>query len=148
MEIPRLGVESELQLPVYARATATRDPSHIFDLHHSSQQRRILNPLSEARDWTCVLMDTGQIRFCWTMMGTPNPAILILPHYSTSLALNGGGGRTKRKFMVTNKMNEEIQLSSEKLLHSFALFFCSPKKWSTVLVYLLVSLMTWDSFIP
>ena len=26
------------------------------DLHHSSQQHRILNPLSRARDWTCVLM--------------------------------------------------------------------------------------------
>ena len=33
------------------------------DLHHSSQQRRI-NPLSKARDRTCILMDTSQIRFC------------------------------------------------------------------------------------
>ena len=50
MEVPRLGVESELQLPAYPRATATRDPSHVCSLHHSSWQRRILNPLSEARD--------------------------------------------------------------------------------------------------
>ena len=34
------------------------DLSRICDLHQSSQQRRILNPLSEARDQTCVLMDT------------------------------------------------------------------------------------------
>ena len=49
MEVPRLGVESELQLPTYATATATAtlDPSHLCDLLHSSQQR--LNPLSEAR---------------------------------------------------------------------------------------------------
>ena len=33
MEVPRLGVESELQLPVYT--TATRDPIHVCDLHHS-----------------------------------------------------------------------------------------------------------------
>ena len=33
------------------------------DLHHSSQQCWILNPLSEARDGTCVLMD---IRFIST----------------------------------------------------------------------------------
>ena len=50
MEVPRLGVESELQLPAYATATATRDLSRICDLHHSSRKYWILNPLSEARD--------------------------------------------------------------------------------------------------
>ena len=29
-------------------------------LHLSSQQHRILNPLSEARDQTCILMDPSQ----------------------------------------------------------------------------------------
>ena len=50
MEVPRLEVKSELQLPAYITATATRDPSHICDLHHSSEQDRILNPLKEATD--------------------------------------------------------------------------------------------------
>ena len=50
MEVPRLGVELKLQLPACATATATLDPSHIFDLQLSSWQCRILNPLSEARD--------------------------------------------------------------------------------------------------
>ena len=63
MEIPRLGIELELQPPAYTTATATRDPSRVCDLHHSSRQRRILNPLTEARDRTCVLMDTSQIHF-------------------------------------------------------------------------------------
>ena len=36
MEVPRLGVNLELQLPAYARATATQDPSCVCDLHHSS----------------------------------------------------------------------------------------------------------------
>ena len=35
MEIPRLGVVSEIQLPAYTTATATWDPSHIYDIHHS-----------------------------------------------------------------------------------------------------------------
>ena len=35
-EVPRLGIESELQLPAYTTATATQDPSHICDLYHSS----------------------------------------------------------------------------------------------------------------
>ena len=39
-------------------------PTYVFDLHHSSKQCRILDPLSKARDRTCVLMDTSQIHFC------------------------------------------------------------------------------------
>ena len=61
MEVPRLGVESELQLLAYATATATPDPSRICDPHHSSWQRRILNPLNEVRDGTRVLMDSNQV---------------------------------------------------------------------------------------
>ena len=48
MAVPRLRVKSELQLP--ATATAMPGPSCVCYLHHSSQQRQILNPLSEARD--------------------------------------------------------------------------------------------------
>ena len=50
MEVPRLGVELELQLPAYVTATAIQDLSPICDLHHSSPQPQIPNPLSEARD--------------------------------------------------------------------------------------------------
>ena len=64
MDVPRLGVESELRLPAYTTATATGDLSHICDLHHSSQQHWIFNPLSEARDRTLVLMDTRRVRYC------------------------------------------------------------------------------------
>ena len=35
MDVPRLGVESELQPPAYDIATAMRDPNHISDLRHS-----------------------------------------------------------------------------------------------------------------
>ena len=61
MEVPRLGVELELQLPAYAIATAMPDLSCVCDLHHSSQQHRILNLLSEVRDRTRILMDTSQV---------------------------------------------------------------------------------------
>ena len=43
MEVPRLGVKPELQLPTYATTTATPDPSCISDLHHSSRQLGILS---------------------------------------------------------------------------------------------------------
>ena len=61
MEVPRLGVESELQLEAYTTATATPYPSHICDLHHSSRQHWIFNPLSEASDGTLVLMHTSWV---------------------------------------------------------------------------------------
>ena len=38
MEVPKLGVQSELQLPPYTTATAMPDPSLICDLRHSSWQ--------------------------------------------------------------------------------------------------------------
>ena len=55
------GVELELQLPAYSTTTATPDPSRICNLHHSSRQHQILDPLSEARDQTHTLMNTSQI---------------------------------------------------------------------------------------
>ena len=56
MEVSKLAVKSELQLQAYATATAP-DPSRVCDLHHGSQQCWILNPLSEARNRSRVLMD-------------------------------------------------------------------------------------------
>ena len=50
MEVPRLGVELEVQLPVYTSATAMPDLSRVCNLHCSSRQCQIPNPLSEARD--------------------------------------------------------------------------------------------------
>ena len=61
MEVLRLRVELELQLLAYTTATAMPDPSLVYDLHHSSQQSRILNPQSEVRDQTHVFMDTRQV---------------------------------------------------------------------------------------
>ena len=55
MEVPRLGVQLELQLPAYTTATATPDLSYACILHYSSQQRWILNPLSEAKDQTVLV---------------------------------------------------------------------------------------------
>ena len=63
MEGPRPGVEGELQLPACTTATATPDLNLVYDLHHSSRQRQILKPLSEARDRTCNLMVPTQIYF-------------------------------------------------------------------------------------
>ena len=60
MEVPRLGIQMELQLLAYAVAAVTPDLSRTCDLHHTSWQHWILNPLSRARDRTCIPMDA-----CW-----------------------------------------------------------------------------------
>ena len=68
MEIPRLGVKSELQLSVYAKATL--DLSRVCNLHHSSWPHWILNQQSRPGDCTLILMDTSQIYFCCATTGT------------------------------------------------------------------------------
>ena len=72
MEVPRLvGVELELQLSAFTTATATRDLSRICNLHHSSWQSQILDPLSEARDQTHIPVDTSWVCLRWATMGSP-----------------------------------------------------------------------------
>ena len=62
MEVPRLGVESELQLPATATATATWDPSHVYDLHRSSWQHQILkrSGIEPATSWILVQFITTE----------------------------------------------------------------------------------------
>ena len=72
MEVRRLGVKLELQVPDYTTATARWDPSKVCDLHQSSQHCQILNPLSEARDRTYIFMDTSRVCFQWATMETPH----------------------------------------------------------------------------
>ena len=74
MEVSRLGVELELQLPAFA--TATCNLSCVCDLHHSSWQCQILNPLSKARDRTCIPMDTSWVLNPMTTRGNLSSLIL------------------------------------------------------------------------
>ena len=70
-EVPRPGVELELQLLVYTTAIAMQDQSCICDLYQSSWQCQILDPLCEAKDRAHVLMDTGRVRYHWATTGPP-----------------------------------------------------------------------------
>ena len=63
-------VTSELQLLACATAIATQDPSCICDLHYSSRQCQILNPLRETRDGTGNFMVPSWIHFHYTTTGT------------------------------------------------------------------------------
>ena len=63
MEVPRLGVQSELQLPACATAAALWDSSRMGKLYRNSQQHQILNGFSEAGDGTHIFMDASQVCF-------------------------------------------------------------------------------------
>ena len=75
MEVPRLGVKSELQLPSYTTATATQHLNHVYDLYLSSQQCWILNPMSKASDRTHNLMDTSRVCYCWPRREIPTNSL-------------------------------------------------------------------------
>ena len=64
MDVPSLGVKSELQLRAYTHSNAGSKP--VCDPHYSSWQHQVPNPLIEARDQTHILMGASQIRFCCT----------------------------------------------------------------------------------
>ena len=72
--------DSQARDLIRARATAMWDPSRICNLHHSSWQRQILNPLSEARDRTRNLMVPSWIHFHCAMMGTPR-FVFVFPFW-------------------------------------------------------------------
>ena len=69
--VPRQWVELELQLLASTTATAMPDRRFICDLHRSSCQRRILNPLREARDRTRNVMVPRGIHFRCATTGAP-----------------------------------------------------------------------------
>ena len=80
LEVPRLGVKSELQLLAYAPATAISDPpdlSFIFELHCNSWRHQILNPLSGARNQTCGIMD--QLDLLLLSHNRDSTLVLFLP---------------------------------------------------------------------
>ena len=70
----------ELQLPAYTTATAMPDLSQICHLHHSSWKRQIPDPLT--RDGIGILMDSSQICFHCTTMGTR-----VVAHFNPYLLL-------------------------------------------------------------
>ena len=62
------------------------DLSRIYDLHHRSQQRWILNPLSEAREQTRFLMGPSQVRYPLNHKGNAWPSSLLHTASSPSVA--------------------------------------------------------------
>ena len=62
MEVPRLGVKSELL--ACTTATATPDPSCIWDLCYRSGQCQSLHPLIVVRDPARTLSIVSRVHYC------------------------------------------------------------------------------------
>ena len=120
MEVLRLGIESELKLPAYTTATATQDPSHICNLHHSSCQHQIFNSLSRARDQTCILTSTSQVRYHWTTTEIPNQYffffLLFWPPHGIWKFLSQGSNPSG-SYDIRHSCGNAARLVSNQYLH-------------------------------
>ena len=110
------------------------DPSRICDLHHSSRQSQILNPLSEARDQICNLRVPSRIRFHCATTGTPNAVITDMKNVSKV------GWWMKRNVLQTTCLvgprfgNPELcpksmDMDTHTQNHSFILFLSHLIQW-------------------
>ena len=72
MEVPRLGIQVELQLLAY---TTDMVMHHVL---HSSQQWQILNTLSEPKNWTHILLDASCVHNPLSHNGNSTPRFLII----------------------------------------------------------------------
>ena len=72
VEVPGLGIESELQLQAYSIATAMPDLSCVCNLCSSVWQHQVHNPRSNAKDRSCILTLLCRFSTCWATTGTPS----------------------------------------------------------------------------
>ena len=100
MEVLRLGLKSELQLPAYTTAIATPDRNLAHYLCCRSQQHGMFNLMSEARDGTCILVDTSWVLNPLSQNGNSPP---------THLCTVSGCFCTRRAELNTDGMGSKTQ---------------------------------------
>ena len=80
-------------------AKVTQDLSHVCKLHHSSWQRWIPNPMSRAREQTCVLMilvglattePQQELPTLFLLKHSPSSVLCLLKSYSLCISHHGG----------------------------------------------------------
>ena len=118
MEVPRLGVELELQPPAYTIATAMPDLRHVCDLHHSSKPHQILNPLREARDRTCIVMlpvRCVSAEPCWELLTCMCRKLI-------TLSLRERRTLSLRILWLNDRYQDNVRFYFKMIFHTFILF--------------------------
>ena len=90
---PKAFGSSQARSPVRAAAAGLHH-SH-SNLHRSSRQHWILNPLSKARDQTCVLMDTNQVHNLPDRMGDSLNFVFYFSFLAAPTAHRGSQARDR-----------------------------------------------------
>ena len=117
------------------------DPSSVCDLYHSSKQRRILNPLSGARDQTRVFINICQVCYCCATMGTP--LIFSVLHLRSHCLLQGH--KDLHSVFVLGVL--QIYLSYLDLWFIFELIFVDGiRKTSNFICLHVLIQLSWHSF--
>ena len=121
MEVPRLGIQSELQL----LATAVPDLSRICDLHHSSQQLRILN------HWARPGIKPAN---SWLLLGfvsTVPPRKLLKQFFYHVQSWEGSQPRFNAQLSTSHTRYNAV----DKTLHLFGSWFSSLKSGNNDRIY-------------
>ena len=93
--------------------------SAIYTTAHGNA--RSSKPLSEARDRTCILMDTSWIHYRWAMKGTPT----LIISASFCLVWNQGTCLSQKEFSISFKMMIQLGLPPQQT-HANILCIAKP----------------------
>ena len=140
-------------MPAYTTATAMPDPSHICDLHRSSQQHWILNPLSKARHWTRIPMGTNQSCYRWATMGVPDLISLhntrLDPDTDYPVDLTQSVNLSEPQHFHLHNGCEHVDEPSCGLTHSHHLRVTNPLlSWTLAGVSDVFVFIQWTTFFP
>ena len=104
--------------------------NHVCDLHHDSWHCWILNPLHEARDRTCILMETSWVLNLWSHNGNSNSTIcnvmFCTPHPKIRVSFCTSSNQADHMIYLANRM---WQVSPRAMpVVTFALSLLEPCK--------------------
>ena len=111
MEVPRLGIESELQPLAYTTATATHDLCWVCSLHHSLWEHWILNPLSKARIETASSWILPGFLNHWATRGTPHILLLKWPIYPQRCHHLGGWWKCRFSGPIQGWLSKDLHFN-------------------------------------
>ena len=98
-----------------------------LDLHHSSWQYQIPDPLRKGKDQTCIFMDTSQIHFWCATVGTPR-ALFFQPLQNVGPLPSDHHGFDEKSDAI--QIMFSVGVISPLLISRFSSLFLVCRSWS------------------